>query len=348
MAISAKADERSSEIRIGVLVYDHCSAWIVSGILEAFQLANVLVARLAHCKRFAFTLRTVSPLGGTVTATSGIRFDAVRPARPLDVLVVPPIWHQSRGDLVRALAHLAPIWGGLPALARRSRLVTSVCSGAVLLAEAGLLDNKTATTCWWLSEWFKTRYPGVCLTPDRLIVVDGQTWTAAAGSAYIHLCLRIIEWMTGSELSALTAKFLLVEPNRDTQAPYLSPSVEVADSEGPLACLEAFVLEHINRPIRLSELASAANMSLRTMFRYFEKAEGITPLEFVQIIRVERAKKLLELTREPIDSITPQCGYEDVSSFRKLFRKRVGMTPKEYRQRFGRFVWKEIISVGSR
>jgi transcriptional regulator GlxA family with amidase domain len=196
-----------------------------------------------------------------------------------------------------------------------------------------MLEQKTATTCWWLSDWFRTRYPNVLLSPERLIVADGQTWTAAAGSAYIHLGLRIVEFFGGKELSAMTAKFLLVEPNRGTQAPYLSPGFANDDAPG---LLNTFLLNHIEDPIRMSDLASAAHMSVRSLFRYFEKTKGITPLEFVQAMRIERAKQLLERTAESVERITLKCGYQDVSSFRKLFRKRVGMTPKEYRQRFGR------------
>jgi transcriptional regulator GlxA family with amidase domain len=198
-----------------------------------------------------------------------------------------------------------------------------------------MLEQKTATTCWWLSDWFKLRYPNVHLSPERLMAIDGRTWTAAAGSAYIHLGLRIVESFAGKELSTMTAKLLLVEPNRGTQAPYLSPGFTNLDRQGPLALLNTFVLNRIENPIRISELASTAHMSVRSLFRYFEKTKGISPLEFVQRMRIDRAKQLLEQTQEPVDSITAKCGYEDVSSFRKLFRNRVGMTPKEYRQRFG-------------
>jgi len=298
-----------------------------------FQIANVVARRAEPAKRITFLAQTVSPLGAPVTATSQVRFEPIRPRAPLHVLAVPPIWHDSAAHLVQALEHLSPTLRRLPELCERSRLVTSVCSGAVLLAETGMLERKTATTCWWLSDWFRTRYPNVLLSPERLIVADGQTWTAAAGSAYIHLGLRIIEFFGGKELSATTAKFLLVEPNRGTQAPYLSPGFA---NDHALRLLNTFLLNHIEDPIRVSDLASAAHMSVRSLFRYFEKTKSITPLEFVQAMRMERAKQLLELTAESVERVTVKCGYEDVSSFRKLFRKRVGMTPKEYRRRFGR------------
>lgn len=336
MAITASPKKLTSEVSIGVFVYDGCSAWIVSGIIELFEIANVVARRIGRREPTTFLARSVSPFGMPVTATSQIRFEPIRPREPLDVLLVPPIWHQSAAHLEEALKRLSPTLKRLPALCERSRVVTSACSGAVLLAETGMLERKTATTCWWLSDWFKLRYPNVRLSPEELMVIDGRTWTAAAGSAYIHLGLRIVESFGGKELSTMTAKLLLVEPNRGTQAPYLSPGFTNFDSQGPLVLLNTFVLNHIEYPIRNSELALAAHMSVRSLFRYFDKTKGISPLQFVQSVRIDRAKQLLELTQESVDCITAKCGYEDVSSFRKLFRKRVGMTPKEYRQRFGR------------
>lgn len=336
MAYNAKnARSQKRDIRLGVLVYDGCSAWIVAGILEAFELANAL-AGVGPVKRppIRFEVCTLSHRRETIVAASGAEFRAVASSGTLDILVIPPIWHRSISDLSSALSRLAPVIRHLPAFARRSRLIASACSGSILLAEAGLLQKKTVTTCWWLADWFRARYPAVQVAHDRLIVADGNTWTAAAGSAYVHLCLKIIESFAGKDLSTMTARFLLVEPNRETQAPYFSSQIATADS-GPLSSLEKFVLKRITHPISLSELASAAHMSLRTLFRYFKKAKGTTPLQFVQGIRIDHAKSLLERTDEPVDWIAPKCGYEDVSSFRKLFRKRVAMTPKEYRQRFG-------------
>lgn len=331
----AKNALRNRNVRVGVLVYHGCSAWIVAGILEAFELVNVLAAvRTVQRRAISFKVCMVSERRETISATSGVKFRAVSPSGWLDVLVVPPVWHRSSKDLSSALARLAPTIRVLRTFARRSRLVTSACSGSVLLAEAGLLRGTTATTCWWLTDWFRSRYPDVRVASDRLFIAQGTTWTAGAGTAYIHLCLKIIDCFAGRNLSTVAARLLLVEPNRETQAPYFSGHIVPASSEA-ISCLEKFVAKHISRSISLSELASAANMSLRSLFRYLEKEKGATPLQFVQGIRIERAKVLLERTTEPMDSIVPKCGYEDVSSFRKLFRKRVGMTPKDYRQRFG-------------
>jgi transcriptional regulator GlxA family with amidase domain len=336
MAITASRTKSPTKVRIGVFVYDGCSAWIVAGILELFEIANVVALRQGR-EAVTFLAQTVSPFGTPAIATKQIRFESIHPRVPLDVLLVPPIWHQSTAHLMESLKRLGPTLKRLPALCDRSRLVTSACSGAVLLAETGMLEGKAATTCWWLTDWFKKRYPNVLLWAERLLVTDGQTWTAAAGSAYINLGLRIIESFGGKELSRMTARLLLAEPNRETQAPYASPGFVNSDTDGPLSLLNSFVFKHIEDPISISDLASAAHMSVRSLFRYFEKHKGITPLEFVQVMRIERAKQLLELTHESVDSITPKCGYEDVSSFRKLFRKRIGMTPKQYRDRFGRF-----------
>ena len=337
MAKTANTASKRSTVNVGVFAYDKCSAWIVAGILELFELANVLAGRLDHdVKRRLFHVRVVSAAGPAVLAPRKIQFRTLRYHGTLDVLIVPPIWHTSTEDLVVALRVMRPSLAKLRALAERSRLITSACSGSVLLAEACLLEGKTATTCWWLRDWFGRRYAAVNLRPERLIAVDGATWTAAAGSAYIHLCLKIVGSFGGEQLATRVAQFMLVEPNRETQAPFLLPELQQPQSDEFVESVRKFVCSHLDRSFDLAEVAFAANVSPRTLFRRFQKLTNMTPLDFVQEARIERAKQLLSRTSDSVDAITPRCGYDDVSSFRKLFRKRVGLTPGEYRKRFGR------------
>jgi transcriptional regulator GlxA family with amidase domain len=337
MAKAATYDSGPSMVSVGVFGYDDCSSWIVAGILELFELANVLGVRLERdARRRLFHVRVVSAGGGAVLASHKIQFRTLRHHGALDVLIVPPIWHTSTEDLVAALRVMQPSLAKLRALAQRSRLVTSACSGSVLLAEARLLERKTATTCWWLRDWFRHRYATVNLRPERLIVVDGATWTAAAGSAYIHLCLKIVGSFGGEQLATMVAQFMLVDPNRESQAPFLLPEFQESKSDDLVESVRKFVFSHLDRSFDLAEVASAANVSLRTLFRRFQQLTNMTPLDFVREARIERAKRLLSQTRDSVDAIAPQCGYEDVSSFRKLFRKQVGLTPGDYRKRFGR------------
>jgi transcriptional regulator GlxA family with amidase domain len=337
MAKIAMPGSRHSTVNVGIFGYDRCSAWIVAGILELFELANVLGGRLDHdARRRVFQVRVVSAGGPAVTASHKIQFRTFRYRGALDVLIVPPIWHTSTENLVAALRVMQPSLAKLRALAERSRLITSACSGSVLLAEARLLEGRTATTCWWLRDWFRRRYAAVNLRPERLIAVDGATWTAAAGSAYIHLCLKIVGSFGSEQLAATVAQFMLVDPNRESQAPFLLPEFQESKSDELVESVRKFVFSHLDRSFNLAEVASVANVSLRTLFRRFQKLTNMTPLDFVREARIERAKRLLSQTGDSVDAIAPQCGYEDVSSFRKLFRKQVGLTPGDYRQRFSR------------
>jgi len=254
-----------------------------------------------------------------VSASHKIQFSAVRHHGALDVLIVPPIWHTSTPGLVAALGAMQPSLAKLRALADRSRFVTSACSSSVLLAEARLLEGRTATTCWWLRDWFRRRYPTVNLRAERLIVSDGGTWTAAAGSAYIHLCLKIVGSLASEELATMAARFMLVEPNRESQAPFLLPEFQQSQSDDLVESVGKFVFNPLDRSFGLDEVASAANVSLRTLFRRFQKLTNMTPHDFVREARIERAKQLLSMDRDSVEAIAPQCGYEDVKLLQKAF-----------------------------
>lgn len=335
MAKTATARITGSRIRIGVLGYDGCSAWIVAGSLELFELASVLSARMHGDKKVEFEACVVSPLARKVTATNGVRFSTVRPTARYSVLIVPPIWHRSESDLLRRLCQLKPLLLRLHSMARTTKVLASACSGSVLLAETGLLEGKYATTCWWLRDWFRLRYPNIHVRAEELVIMDGSTWTAGAGSAYVQLCLRIIEKFGGPELAGIVARFALAERNLETQAPFFLNQFERWPKDEVIEAFRKYVQSHLESSINMTEAAAAVNVSPRTLFRRFQKLTNRTPLDLIKEAKIERAKHLLCVTHNSIDVITSQCGYEDVSSFRKLFHKVVGMPPGEYRKRFG-------------
>jgi transcriptional regulator GlxA family with amidase domain len=335
MAKTATGRNAEPRIHIGLLGYDGCSAWIVAGSLELFELASVLSARIHGDRRIEFKARVVSPLAPTVSATGGIRFSAIRTTGQFSVLIVPPIWHKSQNDLIGRLQVLKPLLHKMPSMARRSRVLASACSGSVLLAEAGLLDGRSVTTCWWLKDWFRLRYPNIDLQTEALVIADGSTWTAGAGSAYVHLCLRIIEQFGGSELAGIVARFALAELNRETQAPFFLSQFQRWPADEVIDAVREYVHSHVDSSINIADAAAAANVSPRTLFRRFHGLTNRTPLDFIREAKIERAKHLMCVTHNSVELIASQCGYVDVTSFRKLFHSAVGMTPGEYRKRFG-------------
>jgi transcriptional regulator GlxA family with amidase domain len=215
--------------------------------------------------------------------------------------------------------------------------MASACSGAILLAQAGLLARRRATTCWWLADWFGSRFPDVRLDPGRLVVRDGDRWTAAAGTAYLHLCLELVEEFAGREVAAATARLALVEPRRGSQSPFLGRQSQSAGAGAGVADRAArWIEDRLATGISIAAMARALHTTERTLHRRFHASFGVSPLAHLQSRRIALAKRLLESGDDTLERIVERCGYRDASSFRKLFAREVGMTPREYRLRFRR------------
>ncbi|HEY5754632.1 MAG TPA: helix-turn-helix domain-containing protein [Steroidobacter sp.] len=331
----AKTDTRAT---IGVLAYEGCSAWITAGLVEQFAIANVAAAHTrSHRARIVppFRCEIVGASSRLIRASHGVSFQPAPLRRRYDAVIVPPLWVESPREVSERLRRLARLKPLLIKLAQRSDIVSSTCSGAALLASAGLLDQYRATTCWWLAPWLATRFPDVTLVADRLVMIDRDRWTAAAGSAYIHLGLALVRHFAGAQLANTTARLMLVEQRRGSQSPFIPPADLPQDAADPLIQrASAHLRTHAAERSSISTLSRILHVSERTLSRRFQSTLGMTPLTYLQTQRVARAKQLLELSELSLDQIVVECGYEDVSSFRKLFSRHVGMTPREYRSRF--------------
>ncbi|HKQ15036.1 MAG TPA: helix-turn-helix domain-containing protein [Steroidobacteraceae bacterium] len=321
---------------VAIVGYSGCSAWITAGLLELFAIANnarvTLGDRAAPIVRF--DCHIVGRSRRAVLGSHGVRFAAHAIRRQYHAAIVPPVWCESLADLEAQAHRLRSENAFLVQMARRSKIFASTCSGAVLLAQAGLLSGRRATTCWWLVNWFRQTFPDIEMAPDRLVMRDGDRWTAAAGAAYMHLALELVRELAGEPLAAATAKLMLVERRRGSQSPFLIPhAAPQADSEIERAT--RYLRQHSGTRLAISSMCRALAVSERTLARRFKAKLGMSPLSYLQSQRIARARQLLESTGLPLERIVEQCGYEDVSSFRKLFARQVGMTPREYRSRFG-------------
>jgi len=323
-------------VTVAVVGYHGCSAWITAGLLELFAIANNARATLGDraASTARFRCHTVGRSQRAVRGSHGVRFAIHAPSRYYDAAIVPPVWCESLADLEIQAHRLRSENDFLVRMARRSKIFASTCSGAVLLAQAGLLTGRRATTCWWLVNWFRTTFPDIEMAPDRLVVRDGNRWTAAAGAAYMHLALELVREFAGEPLAAATAKLMLVERRRGSQSPFLVPhAAPQAGSEIERAT--RYLRQHASQRLAIAGVSRLLAVSERTLARRFKATLGMSPLTYLQSQRIARARQLLESSTLPLERIVEQCGYEDVSSFRKLFARQVGMTPREYRLRFG-------------
>ncbi|HEJ84143.1 MAG TPA: GlxA family transcriptional regulator [Desulfobacteraceae bacterium] len=212
--------------------------------------------------------------------------------------------------------------------------IASICTGAFVLAETGLLDGKTATTHWGAADEFRQRYPRVRLKPERLITDEGDLFCSGGMNAGTDLCLYLVEKYCGHEVALQSSKAMISDIGRTLQTPYSIFQFQKDHNDPQILSAQKLLEENFHRSYPYEKLARKFGMSRRTFERRFKAATGDTPLLYLQRIRVEMAKRMLETEDTSFDEIVYRVGYEDTSAFRKIFLKQTGVRPTEYKQRF--------------
>jgi transcriptional regulator GlxA family with amidase domain len=218
----------------------------------------------------------------------------------------------------------------------KPRRIASACCGAFILAGAGVLNGHPATTHWEDCEHLQKSFPDIEVRPDCIYVQDGRVWTAAGISAGIDMALAMVEEDYGHALALLVARNLVVFLKRPGGQSQFSAPLQSQTSEGPLVPLLNWIIENPREDLRTEALAARANMSLRNFYRAFEAATGTSPAEWVEMARVEIAKRLLEQTGERVEQVAYKSGHSSYETMRKAFAKRLGVSPTAYRARFSR------------
>ncbi|MFC5570272.1 GlxA family transcriptional regulator [Lysobacter yangpyeongensis] len=315
---------------VAVTTYDHMNLLDLSGPLQAFATANRLLDA-AH----RYDVRVVSVQGGAITTGCGLRIDtdAVEVLRDqrIDTLMVPGGCAGTRFEAPAALAH----WVAQTAPAVRR--VASVCTGAFVLAEAGLLAGRRAATHWHWAEQLGERFPSVHVDADRIFVRDGAIWTSAGVSAGIDLTLALIEEDHGHRVAIETARELVVFVKRaGGQSQFSVPLKAQASSDARFADLHAWMAANLRGDLRVEVLAERAGMSARNFARLYAAHVGRTPAKTVDAMRLEAACRALEETALPLKSVAALAGYADEQALRRAFQRRLGVGPSDYRARFSR------------
>jgi transcriptional regulator GlxA family with amidase domain len=322
--------------RIAVLAFPSCSCWITAGLLEIFGIANLVLGQLSAGKRtrlLEFHAISARP-ARVVKASQGVTFEVHAPLPRYDAVIVPPLWCESLREFDRRIVSMKAEIDLLRELPKRAKIIASSCSGAALLATAGLLDGYRATTCWWLADWFHNRFPAVQLHAEQVLIAEKQRWTSAAGGAYMHLGIELVREIAGDKVANVTSRLMLVEPRRGTQSPFLIDASPTGHHDPDVKRAIVYLDTHATAAIAMPVLSRKLAVSERTLTRKFQSQVGMSPLAYLQSRRIAHAKQLLESSPLALDRIVERCGYADIASFRKLFTRLVGMTPREYRSRF--------------
>ncbi|WP_033290671.1 GlxA family transcriptional regulator [Amycolatopsis jejuensis] len=314
-------------LRIGVLAYPGCFASEVFGIPDLLTMASHLAAHGP-----AYDVTVMSPRRRVVGAGGAVL--TVAPVRPVDVLVVPGFELYPALDLDATLTSLRPEIETIKASAASGIAVVSICVGAFLLAEAGLLAGREATTAWLFAGQLANRCPDTEVRPEKLVVTDRGVTTTGAFSAMYDFALGLIREHSGSRIARATARIALVDDARPSQSPYVEAALlPTAGTE-----FSQRVKRKLDQEMRydLAQVAGAFGVSTRTLLRRFRAETGQTPLGYLQSARVRKAKHLLETTDRTVASIAAEVGYRDVGTFSTVFTRQTGHRPREYRTTFRR------------
>jgi AraC family transcriptional regulator, transcriptional activator FtrA len=315
---------RRREHTVAIVVYDGATAFELGIACEVFgshwsQILGVPWYRARVC--------ALTP--GPVTVDAGLELQATYGAEHIvsadTVIVLPSVAAEVPAGICEALrlAH-----------SRGSRVV-SLCTGAFTLAAAGLLDGRRATTHWTECADLARRYPKVTVDPGVLFVDEGDIFTSAGSAAGIDLCLHLVRQDYGTEIATQLARQLVVAPQREGgQAQYISAPMPEPDSFSLFADTVNWLLEHLNEPVTVEELAARSAMSPRTFARRFLASTGTTPYQWLLRQRIQLAQRLLETTDLAVDAIAEATGFSTAANLRKHFGRTVHTSPQSYRRTF--------------
>jgi transcriptional regulator GlxA family with amidase domain len=284
-----------------------------------------------------FAVEIVSAARGSVALVSGVPVEAQRAVSEVeatDIVIVPSVVLAGDGW---KLGRYPEIVEWTSRMYARGALLCSACSGIFLLAETGLFDGQDATVHWGYAEQFTKVFPSVPLLPERVLVVAGereQLITSGASMTWHDLVLYLIARHVGATSAQTIARYFALQWHHDGLAPYIVFRGRTDHGDAAVADAQSWLSTHFSVASPVEEMVRRSGLAERTFKRRFTAATGFAPIDYIQRLRIEDAKRRLERTEAPADEISWKVGYEDAAFFRRLFKRVTGMTPGAYRKRF--------------
>jgi len=321
--------------RVILVAEENCASFVIAGCRDAFTMANFVWAFMGH-EEPVFDMQTVTLDGQSVRASGGIVVQSqgsLESSGESDVVLLPAFLPPFDLENER----IGKLCDSLCSRYDRGEYLVSACTGTFFLAKTGLLDGRDATTNWLFERLFRQMYPRVNLRTDRILVEDRRLVTTGAATAFFNMCLYFVERYGNGELAAQCSRCMLIDPERTSQAPYMLHDFCQDHQDEGVRSAQRLMQERYSEDLSVEEIARRVGISQRHFKRRFKQATGDTPLSYLQHLRIESAKKMLETTRESVSEIIGRIGYEDINSFRRLFRRVTGMSPRDYRNKYFRF-----------
>ncbi|MBC2777281.1 GlxA family transcriptional regulator [Parasphingopyxis marina] len=305
-------------------IYDGFELLDLSGPASVFSMADSLGGG------GAYFVETVSAQGGMVRSGSGLSVSSLslreRPVRNIDTVLA--VGAMPQGLMAAMACEASRVW--MQRACGIAERFGSICSGAFILAEAGLLDGHRVATHWEGCRQLAKAYPRIDVDPDALYVQQGKLWTSAGVTTGIDMALAMVEKDHGPVLKAAVAKALVVYAHRPGNQSQFSAVLEAQTAATGFSDLGAWIEERLDRPIRVEEMARQAGMSERTFYRRFTQRTGMTPSKYLETLRLDRARQMLEAGR-PVKTVAHAVGFASEGGFRAAFEARYDLAPSLHR-----------------
>jgi transcriptional regulator GlxA family with amidase domain len=322
-----------SKLRVVILALSGAPLSSIAVPMDVFSSAALMSSKIFDTPVYSpFDVRLASVDGKSIPLAGGISIGAHSSVDEIDAadlvlisaLVRTP---ESLKQLPRAISWLKAAYAG-------GSRIAGLCTGAFILAGAGLLDGKRATTHWGACRRFNALFPKVKLLPHRLIVDEAPLYTSGGSHGASDLCFYLVEKMVGPEVARRWSRVLVKEFRSAPQSPYAVFIGNRKHDDATIAAIQDYLEEGYARPLSVDAMARRAGLGKRTFERRFKAATGETPVSYLQQLRVEAAKRILEMENQGVEQITVRVGYEDSATFSRLFSRFVGIPPAAYRRKF--------------
>lgn len=317
-------------MKVGIIAYENCTASMIIGLMDILALANL---QGSQKKGLLFEMTILTKTGEPVNSFTKypmVPSASIRSKQVFDIIYVPGFL----ADPVETISREKEILSWLVGQFKKGAKLVAACNGNLFLAEAGVLNGKTATTHWTLKDFFQKRYPLVRLKPEMIIIDEGDIVSAAGVTAYMNLAMHLVAKHSSMEIASYCSKIFLVDSGRRVQTPYLIFSTPKNHGDKEIVKVQEWIEDNYQSQLSVDSLMNESTLSRRTLVRRFKSATGDTPVEYLQRVRIEKAKRFLETTNKTFSEITWDVGYNDISSFQRLFKVHTRLTPREYRSKF--------------
>jgi transcriptional regulator GlxA family with amidase domain len=322
-------------VHVSLVVFRECDPSILYGVFDTLWAAG-RDFNDASGSALLFEPRIVSAERQPMELVTGVTIvpqDSIADVEQTDVVFVPNVMLTTPASL-RALDRRLLVW--IKRMHGQGSQIYSACGGSLVLAEAGLLGGQEATTHWTYAPLFRQEFPDVALHVERLLVQTGQGHSlvcSGGASSWQDLALLMVAKYGGTEEAIRMSKLFLYQWHRDGQLPYASMMQNVKHGDTAITRCQQWIAQNYDKADIVAEVARQSGLPKRTFDRRFKAATGYSPLSYIQALRIEEAKHMLETTDIAVDAVSRQVGYEDAASFRRLFRRLAGMNPGDYRRK---------------